>query len=272
MLVLISRNPSKFENFFLSRMLMTITSPAQSYLLTVSNTVRDTFSKYLLLIDTFDENKKLKRTIDLQNVHLATLDQVRQENFRLRKLLDLKAHIQYPILLAKIIGNDPSQSLHILRIDKGSAHGVSFGMPVVTADGAVGYIYRVIDNYSDVLLLTDSNSNISSILQRNRVRGVVEGSGAKNPLRLKYVGKREDILVGDIIVTSNFGESGIFPQGFPIGTISHIQPLSTSIMKQIFVKPSVDFSKIEEVFVLLKTNKYFSNFRTGQTKVQGTKQ
>ncbi|MCK4821250.1 rod shape-determining protein MreC [bacterium] len=71
--------------------------------------------------------------------------------------------------------------------------------------------------------------------------------------RLDYVAKLGDVVVGDIIVTSGLG--GIFPKGLPLGQIISVKEISGELFKEIEARPAVNFSKLEEVLVILKENK-----------------
>ena len=60
-----------------------------------------------------------------------------------------------------------------------------------------------------------------------------------------------DICVGDTIVTS--GLDGIYPAGIRIGEVTEITIESGGLTKQATVEPYVNFSKLEEVFILTRT-------------------
>ncbi|MGB2768526.1 MAG: rod shape-determining protein MreC, partial [Candidatus Zixiibacteriota bacterium] len=66
----------------------------------------------------------------------------------------------------------------------------------------------------------------------------------------------EDVEVGDGVISSGLG--GIFPPGIKIGRVTAVESqeslskedFSFGIFKRINVRPSVDLSSLEEVFVL----------------------
>ena len=66
---------------------------------------------------------------------------------------------------------------------------------------------------------------------------------------LDYVVKSNDVAVGDMVVTSGLG--GVFPKGLSVGRILDLKEVSGDLFKDIVVKPVVDFSKLEEVLVIL---------------------
>ena len=64
---------------------------------------------------------------------------------------------------------------------------------------------------------------------------------------MEYVSEVSDVGVCDIVVTS--GIDGIYPKGFVIGRVERVEKNGTAY-KRITVKPSVDFSALEEVLVV----------------------
>ena len=59
---------------------------------------------------------------------------------------------------------------------------------------------------------------------------------------------RSGVRKGDRIVSSGMG--GVFPKGLEIGTVERIGPEKMGLLRDLIVKPSVRFSRLEEVFVL----------------------
>ncbi len=66
-----------------------------------------------------------------------------------------------------------------------------------------------------------------------------------------YVIKTCDIKTGDAIVTSGLGKA--FPKGLYLGTVKTINDSPNKLFKDIMVALSVDFSKLEEVLVILRS-------------------
>jgi rod shape-determining protein MreC len=122
-------------------------------------------------------------------------------------------------------------------------------LAVLTPEGIVGRTFRVGSDYSDVLLIIDSNSTFDAIIERSRARGIVRGAKG-NMCRLEFTKRTEDIVAGDTVVSSGLG--GIFPKGIRVGVISEVESKPYGIFMHADIIPSVDFSKLEEVFVVLK--------------------
>jgi rod shape-determining protein MreC len=98
-----------------------------------------------------------------------------------------------------------------------------------------------------VQLLVDRNAAAGAIIERTRAQGVAMGQGDQF-LRLDYLSATADVKVGDIVVSS--GIDGIYPKGFLIGKVEIVEK-SGSTYKRILIRPSVDFTSLEDVLVVL---------------------
>ena len=123
-------------------------------------------------------------------------------------------------------------------------------MAVVTNEGIVGRVLRTTANTSDIVTITDLLSAVDSIVERSRARGVVEGVN-ENTCSLRYTLRTDDIQPGDVLVSSGLG--GIFPKGIPVGTVSKVNRKPFGISQDVEVRPTVDFTKLEEVLIITNT-------------------
>jgi rod shape-determining protein MreC len=150
-------------------------------------------------------------------------------------------------IVARVIAKDVSTEFRTLRINRGESSGIKKNMAVVTSEGIVGRILRTTPDTSDVVTTLDLNSAIDSINERSRARGVVEGL-TEETCQLRFTLRTDDILPGDVLISSGLG--GIFPKGVPVGTVSKVRRKPFGITQEVEVRPSVDFSKLEEVLVI----------------------
>jgi len=238
------------QNFsFLDKAVVFLSAPVQKAITFSINEGTRLFQNYLLLVNSkedlsiiVEENRKLLNTIH-------NFKEMEAENRRLRALLQFQDQVQEKKLVAQVIARDVSSEFRSLRINKGSDAGIQKGMPVVTHEGVVGKILRTTASYSDVITILDNLSSIDAIVQRSRARGVLEGSTDFSCL-LKYVLRTDDIEVGDTIVTS--GLDGIYPKGLMLGSVIKVGKKNYGITQDIEVRPSVDYSKLEELLIILK--------------------
>lgn len=212
-----------------------------------SDAVRGTTALYLQLIDLKKESQRIESENKELKTRLALFDELKSENDRLNNLLDFKAKSKMELTAAKVMGRDLLSDHATILINKGTHHGLRQGMAVINTEGVVGYIFRPEAFSSQVLLITDRYSVVDGIISRSRARGIVEGKNQSSCI-LKYVEKSEDIQVGDIVVTS--GIDNIFPKGFPVAKVESVESKSYTVSIKVDLKPIVDPSHIEEVFVV----------------------
>jgi rod shape-determining protein MreC len=98
-----------------------------------------------------------------------------------------------------------------------------------------------------VQLLVDRNAAAGVIVERTRAQGVVVGTG-DDRLQMQYVSEAADLAVGDVVVTS--GIDTIYPKGLIVGRIEVVEKNGPAF-KRVVVRPAVDFSRLEEVLVVL---------------------
>ena len=152
------------------------------------------------------------------------------------------------LTVATVIGRDATQWSKVVFIDKGTKQGVHENLAVMTNAGVIGHVIQSTGTTSKVLLITDSRSAVDSLFQGSRVTGVAVGTG-KNAVKMKYVPMNARVEVGDPILSSGLG--GTFPKGLRIGVVRQIIKMKQGLFQDITVNPSADFSRLEEVLVLM---------------------
>lgn len=228
--------------------LIELLAPIQKGTMSVKDSIAQTFSRYIFIVNTREENEKLKSELEEMQNKIFTLNEVKKENERLKQLLDFGKDIERKKVLAQVVSWDSSNEFKVLRINKGENHGLKLLSPVITQTGLVGYVYRVSPNYADILTILDQNNRVDAIVTRTRTHGILEGH-SDFICQFKYVSRTEKLEIGDTIITAGLGE--IYPKGIKVGSISQIDKENFGITQKIEVTPSVDFDKLEEVVVLL---------------------
>jgi len=208
---------------------------------------KNAWERYIFLVGVVEENRKLKKDIDRLVSQLANYKEADEENKRLRSLLKLSEEIRFRHVVARVIGVDRKSVVKAMIINRGTIDGVRKNDPVITDRGLVGRVTETSWRVSRVLLLIDETSNVDAIVQNSRVQGIVQGTG--HGCAVKYVGKVDEVKVGDAVITA--GISQIFPKGLLIGHVSRVDWREGGMFKKVEVDPAVDFSRLEEVMVLL---------------------
>ena len=198
-----------------------------------------------------EENERLKGRLAEVETELRVAQAARDENERLRQLLDLKETTEYGVVPATIIARDPSVWFSSIIINRGTSSGVDLNMPVVTRDGIVGRVVAVSPWTAQVMLLTDERSGAGAAvgqLGASNALGSVRGLGRNDLLSMNFVPGLETVNVGDYVVTT--GQDGIYPPGLSVGTVVEVKPGSATTPHQITVRPSARLDSLEQVAVL----------------------
>lgn len=192
------------------------------------------------------ENEILRRT----NVELADeasqLREAKLENLRLRRLLTLKDRDAFGLVAASVVSKNLTLLRNSLTLDVGEAEGIRPSMPVVNDAGLIGVVIAASQHYSVVNILLNTEFRASAKVQRSRVDGIVAWDGSD--IVLKNIAKTLDVKPGDVVLTSDY--SSTFPLGIRIGVISSVTEQEGSLFKHVIITPSVDFVRLEEVFVM----------------------
>jgi rod shape-determining protein MreC len=234
---------------FFDALLMEICSPFQKTSTLVIKTVQGTFQQYVFLVNLEKENRMLKQKIAELQEENHRMKEMKLANERLRQLLQFREKDSPSMIGAEVIGQDPSSWFKSVTINKGERDGVKKGMAVISPAGVIGQILKTAPHYATVLLLTDYNSAVDSIVQRTRAKTIVEGKG-ENRCQLKYLRRAEEVAVGDVVVTSGLG--GNFPKGLMVGEIKKVDKKGHGVFQYAELVPSVDLTQLEEVLVIIE--------------------
>jgi rod shape-determining protein MreC len=225
-----------------------VVSPVQEGLASSRKNMSSLWDNYIAIVNTSKENSILKKQISRLESDLSSMEEIRKENLRLKRLLSYTEEQSYHKIMAKVVGWDSANEFKVIRLNKGTRHGIRTMASVVTDQGLVGYVYRASENYADVLTILDQNNRVDIVVERTRTHGIVEGV-FNFKCALKYITRNEPIEVGDKLITAGVG--GIYPKGVKVGMITDITKENFGMTLSIEVVPSVDFEKLEEVMVMI---------------------
>ena len=248
-LVLRSSNGiSVFEN-----VVGTVFRPIESALSSAAGGVKNFFSNWRNYDKLQREYETLEMTNEELSLKLSGVEETEQENARLKVLLDAQdAYEALDPIYAKVIARDPGQWFDTFTINRGTTHGVTEGMSVVTGAGLVGYVYEAGLTYAKVLTIIDTRSAVAVLVQRTRDNGVMRGEVTEASDSAEcytyYLPNVNNIMPGDVIVTS--GTDSLYPKGLTIGEVIAVSQETSSDGSYVIVSPYVDFRHVEEVLVL----------------------
>ena len=193
------------------------------------------------------ENQQLKS----QAVQAET---IRRENDQLRALFYWQRQSPWHLKLANVIMRDPANWWRTVRIDRGSMHGLTNNLPVLSADGClIGRISSVGLTDSQVVLIGDHSCRVSALVENGaRDMGVITASDPLDTslVELAYLASNVNLKPNQTVVTSGLG--GIFPRGIPIGRIADFRPVEYGLYTEARIKLDANLGSLEQVWVLFK--------------------
>ncbi len=230
-----------------------IFSPVQNVFTHVGNGIGGFFGFIGDMKNLQQENLELKDQIDILSEQVRQLESYKQENERLRQLLELRANNgDRDMIGCEVIAKEPGNWVHSFTIDRGSDDGISVDDTVIAGQGLVGRIMEVGGSWAKVLTIIDADSSVGAMISRTQDFAIVDGDLAladSGKCTLKYVTQDTSlVVVGDEVVTSGLG--GVYPGGILIGTVSEINSDSLGYSQYAEVDTAVDFERIREVMVI----------------------
>jgi len=195
-----------------------------------------------------EENRELRRIAVTLYHERERLRQFGVERNRLRELIGLREDSSYEFLPCEVIARSSSRSNNFVVVDRGAGEGVKAGMAVVGYRGLIGRVSHVFSDCSDVLLLSNRSVSVSCLNKRSRTVGMLEWE-RENLFRLDYIGKEEDIQMGDTLVTSGLGR--LFPKGFPVATVFQVTDERGGLSKKVRATSMTDLNTLEELFIVV---------------------
>ncbi len=196
-----------------------------------------------------EENKALKDQLaQLIFQEKNYYQRIISTNERLEKMLEFQQRQAHKLLPVEVVAYAPRNYFKIFFLGKGKKEGIEKEMVVVNAQGLVGRVIEVYPHQARVLAILDERSKVGVRNERTRDVAILQGKG--KVCELKYLLTKASVKVGDEIVTSGLG--GLFPKGILAGRISRVKKNPNRLFQEVEVIPSVDFGKLEELFLIKK--------------------
>ena len=184
-------------------------------------------------------------------------EQLAQENAELRNRLSsmdsAKVEDAMHYSAAKVVHLTTDKLHNYITINRGSKDGIVKGQGVLNGDGVVGIVRTVGRNYSVVLPIINTHTNLSCRFAKNDYIGTLQWDGKDCRFaQLADVAAHMVVNNGDTIVTS--GLSPVFPEGVPVGIVE------SSVLKEgdsyytIQVRLHTNFKRLKYVEVVQNPN------------------
>jgi rod shape-determining protein MreC len=199
------------------------------------------------------DNATLRQRVDqltLENV------QLRERAFAAEQAAQLATaarKLEFESVIAPVISRDPSGLLHTIVLGVGTDDGVRPDDIVVSDQGVVGRVTEVGTNYSKVLLVTDSGSAVSALVQGSRAAGLVRGQYG-DTLVMDWILQAEAVKVGDVVITAGLSVGNelrsLYPKGLVLGHVVDVSRAEAAAFQRAVIAPAVDLRHLENVLVV----------------------
>jgi len=218
-----------------------ITRPVAATLRSMVRGVGSIDEELFAYVNAGSQNAALRRQVETNRIKIIEAQAIKQENLRLKKLLELTDSTDAEIATARLISSSSSISRRIARMNAGSRQGVTIGMPVRAPEGLIGRVLIVGPNSADVLLLTDSQNIVPVRRARDNVGGISSGQDDGTVEIRPLSAGRNPFKPGDIMVTT--GTGGLYSPNIPVAVIVAVRAgLATAV-------PLASPARVEAVMV-----------------------
>lgn len=246
-------NLKKPENLnAMDRVVLRISAPIEYLASSIARGVSNVLSDYLYLVDVRQRAGRLSVEVAELRAEVQRLKQYQAENQELRRLLQLKEASLVDAVSAQVVGKDFTAYFRVVRLvlDRGSRE-IHPHMPVIAPDGVVGAVKHVAGDAVDVQLAVDAAFGIDVEDERTKARGFVRGTGdeTRYACRVEMVDSRDDVELGDLLVTS--GKGKWFPKGIPVARVTRVVKRELGRHQEVEAEPTVDFSRLDHVLILV---------------------
>jgi rod shape-determining protein MreC len=205
-------------------------------------------SRNLLLQDSL--NEVFHRIPDSMG-YLVPSDSIRRDSCAMQELerqeLSLMPVSTYKFIPAVAINNSVDLNYNYITLNKGSIHGVTLDMGIISPEGIAGQVVGVSAHYALALSVLNKKFRTGAKLLRNSNVGTLRWEGENASYAwLDFIPQTSKIQIGDTVITS--GYSTVFPGNYMIGTVGEFNTDSQDGFFQIKVKLSTNFRGLHNVY------------------------
>ena len=207
----------------------------------------DVFTKYDELKE---ENAQLREELEAYKDKEYNEQLLKEQNGWLKDYINF--HSQHPDLKitdAKIISRESGNYGTVLVLNKGTAHKIQKNMPVITADGLIGYVSEVSLDWCKVTTITEAKNSVGVYSERKGTQGVLSGSvelREQGLCQMTFIDNADGVQLGDRIYTLG-GPKSIYPKGLYIGSVSEVRVDEITGEAIAIVKPKINFTQLSDI-------------------------
>ena len=176
-----------------------------------------------------EENLRIKEELD-------ELRQVDTDNLHLQDVVDYQEERPADrAQVARMIGGQLYGPRKEIIFNLGADDGIQEDMFARTIEGLLGQVTLVGKSNSRALLVTDPRHSVPVVVERSGNKFIIDGIGDDNYLFAAGLHVDLDVVVGDVLLTSGFGDK--FPPGIPVARVSNIEAREGLSLRDLYATP-----------------------------------
>ena len=191
----------------------------------------------------YEQNRELRRELQRMKGWREAALQLEERNARLMALNNVRLSPRQAFVTGEVLADSGSPFRQSALLNIGRVDGVTDGSSAVDGLGLVGRISGVAEQTSRIILLTDINSQVPSVVQPSGQKVLMSGDNTIAP-PLEFIEDPENVRAGDRVVTS--GDGGVYPSGLLVGQVA-VGPDG-----RLRVRLAADYRRLEFIRVLLR--------------------
>lgn len=199
-----------------------------------------------------EKNQELQQENMLLRQKLTELDELREQNFLLRRQLGFQKRQERNLIASPVLARDISGWWQTVRIRHNGSPLIQPDLAVINDQGLVGKISEVSGKTADVLLISDPACRVAVQIGDKGAYAILSGQGlswkGRVLCKLTFINKNIHVERGDEVITSGLG--GIFPKGIKVGTLESVTLDANGLHQTADVLPSADLSQLDVVFLV----------------------
>ncbi len=189
-----------------------------------------------------DENAKLRAQL-LDSKYNSKIDSGILRDSTLKNVQ------QYSFISARVIHNSVNEAANLIYLDRGRLQGIGKQMGVINANGIVGQVVAVTDNYSAAMSVLSKEFKVSAKFKKNEFFGNLHWDGVNSTTAsMEDIPKHVPVKVGDTLVTSGFSQ--LFPRNIMVGRVKSVTMEPDKNFLEITVNLSTNFGSLSYVYVV----------------------
>lgn len=149
-------------------------------------------------------------------------------------------------VIAQVLLKNISENHHFFLVSAGKNRGITKNSIVLAHHQIIGKVTDVYPFYSRVVLITDPTSKIAAECATTKTKGIAEGTGAIDRLKLSFAAHFSQLKDNDLVLS--LGTGLIFPRGFGIGKI--IKKETNGIFHSAEIAPLLSPENIEQCIIV----------------------